>query len=137
MIVRSEFTVAQWNQSDLEPAIAGMLISRASVIFESTGEIDGKFNVEYVIHSFAPDDADLHNSTATYVGYMVFTGSIDGKTGSFVLEDKGAYANSVPASDLVIKSNTGTNDFQGIRGIGKYYADDGKMVIQIDCSFSQ
>jgi len=132
MKAQGEFKVTQWNESNLEGFPADMPMSRASVIYEANGEIAGTFRVEYIMHYVNLDPNDPHGAQATYLGYMMFTGAIGGKTGSFILEDKGVYGASGPASDLVIKPGSGKGDFVGISGTGKYYADGEKMIIKID-----
>jgi len=134
MKAKGEFKVTQWNETNLEGFSADMPVSRASVVYEAWGEIKGTFRVEYIMHSVKFDPNDPHNSETTYLGYMMFTGAIAGKTGSFILEDKGVYAASGPASDLVIKPGSGTGDLAGIGGSGKYYAEGEKMIMEIDYS---
>ena len=132
MKVRSEFTIEKWEETNCGEPQNNMLTSRASVIYKTTGEINGKFNVEYILHYTNYNIDDEHNSEATYVGYMTFIGSWNNRSGSFVLEDKGVYSPTGPVSELRIKPNTGTGDFKGIAGTGKYFAEDGKMVIEFE-----
>ena len=134
MKTKSEFKVTKWDEINCGEPVNGMTGARASIEFTSSGAINGKFDVEYLLHYTNYDKANQHNSEATYLGYLTFSGSMDGKRGSFVLEDKGAYTPTGPASELSIKVNTGTDDFAGISGTGKYYAENNAMVIEIDYS---
>jgi len=134
MKTKCEFNVAKWDEMNCGEPVNGMVTARASIEFVSSGAINGKFNVEYLLHYTNYDKSNQHNSEATYLGYMAFSGSMDGKHGSFVFEDKGTYTPSGPASELSIKLNTGTDDFEGISGTGKYYAENNVMVIEIDYS---
>jgi len=135
MKAKSEFSVSKWEETNCGEPANNMLVSRASIIYEVSGTISGKFDVEYLLHYVNYDPAEQHNATATYIGYLTFSGSIDGMSGSFVFEDKGFYSPAGPVSELKIKPDTGSNDFKGISGIGRYYADDGKMMMEIDYSF--
>lgn len=132
MKAKSEFSVEKWDEVKLGEAINKMLIARASVIYNALGEINGKLNVEYLLHYTNYDYANAHNSEATYLGYIIFSGSINEKSGTFVLEDKGTYSSSGPKSELIIKPFTGTGDFAGISGSGRYLAEGEKMVIELD-----
>jgi hypothetical protein len=132
MKVRSEFSVAQWNETKCGKPVNNTLLSKVSAVFEISGTITGKFDVEYLMHYTDYDEANQHNSTATYVGYLTFSGSMNEKSGSFVLEDKGVYSSLGPVSALTIKSGIG--DFKGISGTGKYFAENGKMIIEMEYS---
>ena len=129
---RSEFSISKWEELKCGEPENNMLTARASVIYEMTGEIKGKLNVEYLLHYTNYDVSNQHNSEATYIGYITFVGSLNGKFGTFVLEDKGIYSSAGPVSELVIKPNTGTNDYKGISGTGKYFTEDGKMIFEIE-----
>ena len=135
MKVKSEFSVSKWEETNCAEPVNNMLVPRASVIYEVSGTINGKLDVEYLLHYTKYDPANQHNATATYTGYLTFSGSIDKMSGSFVFEEKGVYSPAGPVSELTIKPDTGTNDFKGISGTGRYYADDGKMMMEIDYSF--
>ncbi|MDR2144847.1 MAG: DUF3224 domain-containing protein [Tannerella sp.] len=134
MKIKSEFGVAKWDETRCGEVSNGMVTAKASIIFTVSGEMDGKLDVDYLLHYTHYDEANPHNSRATYVGFLTFSGSIGGKSGSFVLEDKGTNMSAGPVSELTVKPDTGTGDFRGISGSGKYYANGGKMVIEIDYS---
>ena len=135
MKVKSEFSVSKWEETNCQEPVNNMLVSRASVIYEASGTISGKFDVEYLLHYTKYDPENQHNAKATYTGYLTFSGSIDEMCGSFVMEEKGVYSPAGPVSELIIKPATGTDDFKGISGTGRYYADGGKMLMEIDYSF--
>ena len=132
MNFKGELSVAKWDETNLGKAVNKMVTARASIIYKITGAIIGECAVEYLLHYTNYNIDDQHNSEATYVGYMVFSGSINGKSGTFVLTDNGHYSPAGPISILSIKANTGTEDFTGISGTGKVYADGEKMIIEID-----
>ncbi|MDR0794360.1 MAG: DUF3224 domain-containing protein [Chitinophagaceae bacterium] len=134
MKVSSEFNVTKWNETKCGESENNMSICKVSAVFETLGEIAGKFEVEYLMHYTHYNEANPHNSSATYLGYMIFTGSINGKSGSFVLEDKGTYSSAGPMSISAIKPNTGTGDFKDISGTAKQFAEGGKMIIEIEYS---
>ena len=134
MKAKSEFSVTKWDEVNCGEAVNNMQLSRVSVIYAASGAINGNFDVWYLLHYTNYDSGDQHNATTTYIGYLTFTGSINGKSGSFVLDDKGTYTPAGPVSELTIKTDTGTGDFKGISGTGKYFAEGEKMIIEIDYS---
>ncbi|MDR2231953.1 MAG: DUF3224 domain-containing protein [Tannerella sp.] len=134
MKVKSEFSVSKWNETKCGDPVNGMLLSNVSATFEASGAINGKLEVEYVMHYTNYNTENLYNATASYVGYLVFNGSVEGKSGSFVLEDKGIYTPAGPVSTLTVKPETGTGDLTGISGTGSYFAEGEKMVIELEFS---
>ena len=134
MKVKNEFNVAKWDEVKCSEPSNGMVTAKASIIFMATGEINGRFDVDYLLHYTHYDEENQHNSEVTYVGFLTFSGSICGKSGSFVLEDQGAYTPVGPVSELVIKSGSGIGGFKGISGTGKYSAEGEKMIIELEYS---
>lgn len=132
MKATGEFTVTQWNEARAEGFGASVNVSRVSVRYQADGAINGKFTVEYLMYYTRTDDANPHGAEASYSGYMEFIGSIDGKSGSFALEERGTYGASGPSSRLSIIPDSGTGDLSSIGGTGMYNADDGKMVMELD-----
>jgi len=133
MIAKGEFTVvSKWDEKNCGDVSNNMLIARVSSVYNTTGDIQGEFTVEYLLHYTNYDTENQHNSEATYAGYMVFSGTVNGKSGTFVLEEKGCYSSTGPISDLTIKANTGTGDFSGISGTGRMFSEQPKTIIEID-----
>ena len=90
MKAQGEFTVKKWDEKNLESFPMETPVAKASIIYEVKGEINGKLFVEYLLHYSFQDRENMHNSKATYRGYMFFVGAVKGKSGSFVVEDKGS-----------------------------------------------
>ncbi|MCL2654765.1 MAG: DUF3224 domain-containing protein [Coriobacteriia bacterium] len=134
MKVQGEFTVAHWDQEPVEGFPEQMSVARASVVYEASGEIAGKLTVEYLMYcaDVGTEGTQDEGAPTTYVGFMLFEGSLGEQTGSFALIDRGAYADFTPASDLSIESDSGAGDLAGITGTGRYYARDDKMIIELD-----
>jgi len=132
MKTQGEFTIGKWEEENLTAFPSVMPIAKASIIYEVTGAIIGKLTVEYLLHYSCQDKENPHNSKATYVGYMLFAGAVNGKSGSFVIEDSGSYTEAGPVSVLSIKKDTGTDELRGISGVGSYGFIDGKMIIEFD-----
>jgi len=132
MKVQGEFTVKKWDEENLESFPVKTPVAKASIVYEVTGEINGKLSVEYLLHYSCQDTENMHNSKAAYIGYMFFVGAVNGKSGSFVVEDKGSYTEAGPVSVLSITPDTGTDELCGISGVGNYGFKEGKMMIEFD-----
>ncbi|MCL2881664.1 MAG: DUF3224 domain-containing protein [Coriobacteriia bacterium] len=132
MEVKSEFSVAKWDEEKCGGPVGDSQVTRASAIYEVSGAIDGKLDVEYLVHYTDHGENDRHASTATYIGYLTFSGSIEGKSGTLVLEDHGEYSPAGPVSELMIKPGTGTGELTGISGTGHYSAEGEKMILELN-----
>lgn len=132
MKVQSEFSVKSWDEAALDAEKPGSPIKRVSAVFALAGEMDGTMDVEYLMHYKRQEDEDPHNGEARYAGFLTFCGSISGKSGSFALEDSGVFVNSAPASKLSVIPYSGSGGFAGMTGFGRYFADNGKMMIELE-----
>ena len=136
MKTKGEFIVIKWDEKNCGEISNNMVMARAAITYNATGNVQGDFNVEYILHYTNFNTENQHNSEATYIGYMLFSGTIDGKCGTFALEDRGYYSAAGPVSDLFIKPDTGTGDLAGISGTGRFYSNGLKMIIEIDYTLS-
>jgi len=132
MQIQGEFKVNKWDEETLNSFPPKTPIAKASIVYEVSGDINGKLNAEYLLHYSNFDKENPHNSKATYAGFMCFSGSINGKSGTFIIEEKGEFAENGPISQLTIKPNSGTNALQGISGTGSCSLKNDKMIIEFD-----
>jgi len=149
MKIQGEFTVDKWDEKKIGGS-AEKPVSSVSAVFSVSGGLTGKLNVEYVMYFTYTDKDDPHNSKAIYTGYMLFDGTINGKSGgkntngkpgnekingksgSFAAEDKGEYTPAGPKSGLSIIPGSGAGGLKSISGKGGYGFKDGKMIIEFN-----
>lgn len=118
----------KWDEGTLEQITADVKTTRASVTFAFTGGIAGEAGAEMLMYYAHFDAADPHASTARYVGLLHFTVTLNGRAGSFVVEETGRFEGGVAESTLAILPRSGTGDLAGIRGSGRFHATkDGAM----------
>ncbi len=129
MTIRSEFKVTAWNETELE---GGSRLMRVAARFETSGQLSGSLDVNYLMHYISRDEQDLHDSLAWYTGFLAFEGSLDGKKGGFTLSDSGVYTKSGPESRLTIIPASATGDLKGITGEGRYFAEGETMVLELE-----
>lgn len=69
-----------------------------------------------------PNESDApHDQTASYAGFMHFSGEIDGKKGDIVFVIKGTYDPKAGAvGDLVSDPQSGTGELVGLKATGGY-----------------
>jgi hypothetical protein len=132
MHAKSTYTVKKWEENTFEQISKTQGMTKASIIFELNGDLEGKASVEYLMYYKNMDPKDQHNSSAIYIGLMRFTGKLNGKNGSFVMEDHGTFESGSAKSNLQIISGSGTKELQGIKGSGSYLANQEGFNLELD-----
>ena len=66
--------------------------------------------------------------TCHYAGYLVMDGTLDGKSGQFIIYEVGDWTNGIAASKWQIVEGSGTGELRGITGQGSYSAQHDKTV---------
>lgn len=131
MIATSQFSIIDWN----EEFIYNEEFARATANYQITGEMVGTLHAEYSIFYLFYDKENIHNSTSKFSGFTKFTGKIDGKVGSFILEDMGGFINNEYKTCVNIIENSGTGDFRGISGQGSYVPLSDKMILNLELDY--
>jgi hypothetical protein len=62
---------------------------------------------------------------AEYVGLQTMTGSLAGRSGSFVLRTSGTFDGSKAVGELTVVEGSGTGELAGISGTGSFSAPMG------------
>ncbi len=139
MKAKGTYTLTKWEESSYRQMAPDKKMTKASVEYSLTGEIEGKAIVEYLMFYSHSDPNDQHNASASIVGLIYFKGSLSGRSGSFVLEDNGTFEGGEAKAVLRIAKGSGTGQLEGIRGVGMYLANrDGyHFELEYDSSASQ
>ncbi len=132
MKVQGNYSVAKWEEATYAQISDQTKLTRASVEYRYTGDIEGKGFEEYLMFYSHVDPKDQHNSSADYVGLIRFEGKLNGQAGSFVLQDTGSFKAGAAVSTLKIAGDSGTESLRGIRGTGSYRADKSGFFIEIE-----
>jgi hypothetical protein len=126
------YGVKKWEENAYEQITSEMKMTKASVEYSMSGEIIGNALVEYLMFYKYFDAKDQHKSSAIYVGLMRFVGRVQGKEGSFVMEDRGTFENGAASSTLQIIAGSGLGELHGIQGTGRYSANQNSIHIELD-----
>ena len=132
MRAEGTYTVKRWEEKTYEQISPEMKMTKASVEYGFSGEIDGKASVEYLMFYSYFDPKDQHNSSASYVGLIRFDGKLAGRSGSFVMRDNGTFEGGAAHSTLQIAEGSGTGALRGINGTGMYRADRQGSRLELD-----
>ena len=132
MKAKGTYSVKIWEENLYDQISSEMKMTKASVEYSISGEINGKAVVEYLMFYKFYDANDQHKSSAVYIGIMRFTGNVQGKEGSFAIEDHGTFENGGANSTLQIIAGSGLGELKNIQGTGLYSANQNGAQIELD-----
>ena len=135
MKAKGTYAVKKWEESNYQQLTPEKKITKASVEYGFSGEIEGKGLVEYLMFYSHFDPKDQHKSSASYVGLIYFVGTLLGKSGSFVIEDNGTFEDGTAKSTMRIAKGSGTGQLDGIYGNGGYLANREGYHIELEYNF--
>lgn len=106
----------KWDEKPYNELPSPMRMTKASVDFSFKGQLEGQAQTEFLMFYESYDEKDPHKSTALYIGLTRFTGTLNGKTGSFVMEERGTFGRGTASSVSTIVAGSGTDHLKGISG---------------------
>ena len=106
------FTIKAWDERPWDEVEEAPKLTHARVSTAYTGDREGTYQLLMVYHG---DDA-------TYAGYERVAGSLDGRSGSFVLRLDGGYEGGAARTTWTVVEGSGTGNLAGLRGEGGYVA---------------
>jgi hypothetical protein len=92
------FSFTGWEEATYSEASEGSKLAAAKVTNDFHGTIEGQGTLTYVL-TYLPD------GEAVFTGYEQISGSVDGRSGSFVLLHEGHVTNATSPSDFVVSTN--------------------------------
>jgi hypothetical protein len=116
--VTGEFELASWDEETYEQLGNGGKLTKATVTQTFTGGISGSGSVIWLM-CYQPD------GTARFVGMQKIEGAAEGRSGSFVAETVGEFDGGLASGTWTVIPGSGTGDFAGLRGEGKFRAPHG------------
>ncbi|WP_173160604.1 DUF3224 domain-containing protein [Phytohabitans suffuscus] len=116
---KGTFTIEGWDQETFDDA-EGATLARATVSKTFTGDLVGTSRTRILMCVTQVD------SSAAYVGFERFSGTVGGRAGTFVLHHS-ATADAADGQTLywAIVPDSGTGDLRTIRGTGQIVVDAG------------
>jgi hypothetical protein len=119
--------ISDWEETPYEQLPDGTALARATSAAVLTGDIDGKGTCAWLL-TYAPD------GVPSFVGTQAFTGTVQGRAGTFVLQLDGTFADGVPTVRWSVMPGSGTGELAGISGTGGYGAetDETGAVVTLD-----
>ncbi len=109
-IARATVTQRQRQERGFGEAPGGPRLVAASALLSYDGEIEGQGVLEELRVGFADGSASLYAIERV-------SGSLGGRSGSFVLEHVGTARNGVATSKRTVVPGSGTGELAGLRGV--------------------
>ncbi|GAA3377479.1 DUF3224 domain-containing protein [Streptomyces sannanensis] len=118
------FTYANWEERPVGPDGTSPRLAQAAVTNAFSGGIEAAetacaYSVVYVTEK-----------TGTFAGLEVVAGSLDGRKGSFALEERGSFgADGTTRCTFEVVPGSGTGELTGLRGKGGFTHRQGEQSV--------
>lgn len=130
MDARSEFRITSWDEQAYAEFAGPEKLTRAVTSQQYTGDLAGESRGDSLMY-YGPGDAPVR-----YVGLERFTATVDGRSGTFVVQSTGTYADGVAETTWFVVPGSGTGELAGLRGTGGYRAEHGAGAVPVEFSYS-
>jgi hypothetical protein len=114
-----KITVRTYEPTSYDQPAKGPVLSRIHVEEEFAGDVEGTGVVEFL-------QAQVSADTASFVGLERVSGSVGGRSGTFVLQDQGTLRGTTVSGDWFVVPGSGTGELTGLRGEGGFTAELGQ-----------
>ena len=111
--IEGVFQITGWDESPYIENDDGSKQSHAKITQTYTGAIEGTSNLQYLMSYQSAD-------SALFAGFEIVVGSVNGKTGSFIMQHSGKYENGVASSNFTVVPNSGKGELVNIEGSGSF-----------------
>ena len=115
---RGSFRIASFKEDTYEDRGDGAKLTHASGDQAFSGDIEGDGQVHWLM-CYRPD------GSATYVGLQRITGSVGGRTGSFVIDASGEFDGAASRGTWSVVPGSGEGALAEISGAGRFEAPGG------------
>jgi hypothetical protein len=107
------FAGKTWDENPFDEFEGGRKLTRSSVTYSYTGDLEGEGKVEYLM-VYNTDGSGCHVALERVIGKM------DGRSGSFVIQHTGTFDAKGVQDRWFIVPGSGTGDLQGLTGGGEF-----------------
>jgi hypothetical protein len=112
-------TVHRYEPSAYDEPAQGPALARIHVEESFSGDIAGDGVAEFL-------QAALAGGAASFAGIERVTGTVAGRTGTFLLQDAGTVAGNIVSGGWFVIPGSGTGELAGLRGTGGFRANLGE-----------
>jgi hypothetical protein len=119
------FRIEKWDEAAGLEGEGRTKLTRAIVDQAFEGDIEGTGHSEGVM-AYPADNPALFSS------FVSVSGSLAGRTGTFVLQGTGSYADGTATERWTVVPGSGTGELAGLRGTGGYVAKHNDISWELD-----
>lgn len=130
-------TGKSWEEERVAEVDAVHAIARATFTTGYGGDLVGESTCALLINYLDGDPADARSLVGPYTGYEQVTGTLAGRSGTFVLAASGDHTGGVARTDVRVVPGSGTGELSGLRGAGSYAADAMDYALTLDYDFEK
>jgi hypothetical protein len=125
---KSTFEVKSWDEPTLSEVDGQLKITRAEVTFAYSGDVEGQGAMQYLML--------YRDGSAVVLGMERITGRVGGRSGSFVLQHRGGYADGTASGEFEVIEGSASGELVGLRGHGTAVArGDGSTEFNLEYDF--
>jgi hypothetical protein len=107
------FEVKNWDEKPYNEMEGVAKLTHAIVTQDYQGDIEGEGTLDYLM-------VYVSESAASYVGLERIAGRIADRSGTFVLQHTGTFADGIASVNYSVVPGSGTGDLNGLKGQGSY-----------------
>jgi hypothetical protein len=137
MEARSKLTIMFWDEVTSQEINLTQRITRTDVTFKVEGDLNGIARVNWNMYYNYFNEQHRESSIASYLGLIRFEGNVQGRNGSFVMEDEGTFINGSAESILSIVEFSGLDELMNISGTGKFVSNVEGSYMELDFHFNE
>ncbi len=126
--ITSQFNIDSWDEEPVSESDDSPKLMRASVSKTFTGDIEGKSILEYLLITY-------NDNFSRYIGIERIEGTLNGRSGSFILHQEGTFEEGTARADCRIVEDSGTGELEGISGNGTMEATHEQATLTLNCQF--
>ena len=112
---KATFGIESWDEKTYNEIEGAPKLTRVSATKSYKGDIEGEGKLEYLMMYRTA-------GSASFMGLERVTGSVGGRSGSFVLQHSGTFDGGVAKVILSVVPGSGTGELRGMRGEGGFSA---------------
>lgn len=124
-----------WDETRVAEADPVHAVARATFTTTYAGDIEGESTCCLLLSYVGGDPDKPETMVGPYVGYEQVTGTLDGRSGTFVLQARGEHSGGVATTEVCVVPGAGTGDLAALRGEGSYAADAMEYTLKLDYDF--
>jgi hypothetical protein len=109
------FTLKSWDEKAYDEMEGAPKLTRVSATKSYQGDIEGEGKLEYLMMYRTA-------GSASFIGLERVTGSVGGRSGSFVIQHRGTFEGGIAKVTLSVVPGSGTGDLHSMSGEGGFDA---------------